>query len=133
MHKLSLMILVGTFFIGTANVAADDKATIRALELEVQELTKELNNVRMQYTTLRTRLENVRSILGGNDIVNAGNGQELDAQACSTSLSNLKQTQTKLKSLGYKDEHPDLRLVITNIKKRTLECAEIKEAKSSEG
>jgi len=139
MRKLSLLILIGTLGLvpAFANVnespASDDKAKIERLELEVKKLTEALNTMRMQYTTLQTQLESVRKILGDGDIIDAANEQELDAQLCITRLSELKQTQAKLISLGYTDQHPDAVSVNRSLKKRMLECGDQKADRNSSG
>lgn len=128
MRKLSLLFLVSTLF--TVPVFASssdgrsnsDQAEIEQLKREVLALTEELNTMRMQYRALQTRLSNARNILSGNETTAASSENGLDEKSCFARLSELKQTQTKLKSMGYKDEHPDLRLVGMNIEKRTLEC-----------
>ena len=128
MRKLSLILLVGTLFTAPVFTAlaesptSSEKARIEQLEQKVRELTKELNAMRMQYTALQTRLQNARSILGGNTIANASNEMGLDAQSCAFRLSELKKTQTKLRSLGYKNEHPDVINIDRQTNKLTLEC-----------
>lgn len=128
MRKLPLLILAGTLFTvpvfaGSSDGRSDsDKTEIEQLKREVLALTEELNTMRMRYRALQTRLSNARSILSGNETTQASSEKGLDEKSCFARLSELKKTQTKLKSLGYKDEHPDLRLVGMNIEKRTLEC-----------
>ncbi len=130
MRAFSIVILISAFFtaplyaVADDKPVADDKAKIERLELEVKNLTEALNTMRMQYTTLQTRLESVRKILGDRDILDAANEQEFDAKLCITRLSELKQTQAKLKSLGYTDQHPDAVNVNRSLKKRMLECGD---------
>lgn len=128
MRKLSLLLLTGTLFTVPAfaamaeNPTSSEKARIEQLEQEVRELTKELNAMRMQYTALQTRLQNARSILGGNATTNASNEMGIDVESCTSRLSALRQTQAKLQSLGYKSEHPDVVNIDRQTNKLTLEC-----------
>ncbi len=124
MRTLSKVILISIFLAMPAYVSADDGAKIERLELQVKQLTEELQRVRMQYITLQTQLDSVRDILGEKVNVALNDGEDIDRQLCLTKLVDAKNTLAKLKTLGYTDQHPDSVNVRRNAESLMLECGQ---------
>ncbi len=130
MRNLSLAILISTFLAMPSYSAADetpvadDQAKIERLELEVKQLTEELQRVQMQYIALQTQLDSVRNIIGNKTDITLNDGEDVDKQLCLTRLLELNETNAKLKSLGYTDQHPDMKNINRNIESHMLECGQ---------
>jgi len=128
MRTLSFVIVVGALFSTPVYAAVEDtpaannKAKIEKLEQEIKGLREELHLTREQYSALKARLDDIRSIVGSTTTINEAQQKEFGTQLCFDSISKLKETRIKLKNMGYKDEHPDAANVTRALNKRMIEC-----------
>jgi len=124
MRTLSHIILISTLLAMPSYVSANDGAKIERLELQVKQLTEELQRVRTQYITLQTQLDSVRDILGEKVDIALKDDEDIDKQLCLSKLMDAKNTLAKLKNLGYTAQHPDSVNVRRNAESLMLECGQ---------
>ena len=130
MRNLSKVILISTFLAMPAYAAANktpatnNRAEVERLELEVKQLTEELQRMRIQYIALQTQLDSVRNIIGEKSNIVLNDSGDVDKQVCLTRLLELNKVSAKLETLGYTDQHPDRKNVDRNIESLVLECGQ---------